>query len=77
ALEWCQQFLGGIWSTISIDEMILERVPGGLSNYLYSCSLPNHIETQNSEPRKVLLRYFSEVLEFVIEFYLLILKDLW
>ncbi|CAF2039128.1 unnamed protein product, partial [Rotaria magnacalcarata] len=60
ALEWCQQFLGGIWSTISIDEMILERVPGGLSNYLYSCSLPKHIETQNSEPRKVLLRIYGE-----------------
>jgi hypothetical protein len=31
---------------------------GGLSNYLYCCSLPDDIETQNNEPRKILLRYF-------------------
>ncbi|CAF4283724.1 unnamed protein product [Adineta steineri] len=57
ALEWCQNFLRGAWSTISVEQLRLERVSGGLSNYLYCCSLPDDIETQGNEPRKVFLRY--------------------
>lgn len=32
---------------------------GGLSNYLYSCSLPDDVQLLGDEPRKVLLRYSS------------------
>ncbi len=38
---------------------------GGLSNYLYCCSLPDDVETQNNEPRKVLLRYFNDYTFFI------------
>lgn len=27
AFEWCQNFLGGTWSNITIDQMRMERVP--------------------------------------------------
>jgi len=27
ALEWCQNFLCGAWSTITIDQMRMERIP--------------------------------------------------
>ncbi|UJR22426.1 hypothetical protein I4U23_025486 [Adineta vaga] len=60
ALEWCQNFLCGAWSSITVDQMHLERISGGLSNYLYCCSLPDDVESQNSEPRKVLLRIYGE-----------------
>ena len=73
ALEWCQNYLRGAWSSITVEQMLLERVSyvyfnrilfflsvilssGGLSNYLYCCSLPDDVESQGSEPRKVLLR---------------------
>ncbi len=72
ALEWCQNFLCGAWSTITVEQMRMERMQyvflnykflykeifsGGLSNYLYCCSLPDDVELQGTEPRKVLLRY--------------------
>ncbi|CAF0767726.1 unnamed protein product [Adineta ricciae] len=61
ALEWCQNYLRGAWSSITVEQMHLERVSGGLSNYLYCCSLPDDVESQGSEPRKVLLRIYGEV----------------
>ncbi|CAF3095413.1 unnamed protein product [Rotaria sp. Silwood2] len=60
ALEWCQNFLRGAWSTITVEEMNMKRIHGGLSNYLYCCSLPDHVELQGDEPRKVLLRIYGE-----------------
>ncbi|CAF1204355.1 unnamed protein product, partial [Rotaria sordida] len=60
ALEWCQNFLRGAWLTITVNEMHMERIHGGLSNYLYCCSLPDPIELQGDEPRKVLLRIYGE-----------------
>jgi len=51
------------------------KLSGGLSNYIYCCSLPDDVPTQNNEPRKVLLRYLNE---FVESFYFdLFLKNLW
>ncbi|CAF1449100.1 unnamed protein product [Adineta ricciae] len=60
ALEWCQNFLSGAWTTITVEQMRMDRITGGLSNYLYCCSLPDNIETQNNEPRKILLRIYGE-----------------
>ncbi|CAF2722233.1 unnamed protein product [Rotaria sp. Silwood2] len=60
ALEWCQRFLGGAWSTLTVEKIRIDRISGGLSNYLYCCSLPDQIQTQHNEPRKVLLRVYGE-----------------
>jgi len=60
ALEWCQNFLRGAWSTINAEQIQINQIPGGLSNYLYLCSLPENIEPLNNEPRKVLLRIYGE-----------------
>jgi hypothetical protein len=27
AFQWCQNFLGGTWSTITVEQMHMERVP--------------------------------------------------
>jgi len=50
------------------------KISGGLSNYLYCCSLPDDVEIQNNEPRKVLLRYLNEFLNESIS---INLKNLW
>ncbi|CAF2046487.1 unnamed protein product [Rotaria magnacalcarata] len=35
-------------------------ISGGLSNYLYCCSLPENVQSLGDEPRKVLLRVYGE-----------------
>ncbi|CAF3394076.1 unnamed protein product [Rotaria socialis] len=60
ALQWCQNFLRGAWSSITIEDMRMERISGGLSNYLYCCSLPENVQPLGDEPRKVLLRVYGE-----------------
>ncbi|CAF1088962.1 unnamed protein product [Rotaria sp. Silwood1] len=60
ALEWCQHFLGGVWTTLTAEQIRVDRISGGLSNYLYCCSLPDHVQIQQNEPRKVLLRIYGE-----------------
>jgi hypothetical protein len=52
------------------------KISGGLSNYLYCCSLPDDIQTENNEPRKVLLRYLNEFI-FNRSNFDLFLKNLW
>jgi hypothetical protein len=27
ALQWCQNFLGGAWSTITVEQMEMSRIP--------------------------------------------------
>ena len=41
----------------------VSRSSGGLSNYLYACSLPAGMECENGEPRKVLLRIYGAILQ--------------
>ena len=42
---------------------------GGLTNYLYLCSLPNDVETEPDEPRKVLVRIYGAILDNRAKFY--------
>ena len=43
---------------------------GGLSNYLYLCSLPDDYQLENGEPRHVLVRLYGEIMvkntEFIV-----------
>lgn len=36
---------------------------GGLSNLLYLCSLPGHVQSVGEEPRQVLLRVYGAILQ--------------
>lgn len=43
---------------------------GGLTNLLYTCELSDNIQTQNNEPRTVLLRVYGDVakdLKFLVQ----------
>ncbi|EAA12861.4 AGAP007957-PA [Anopheles gambiae str. PEST] len=42
AARICRDYLTGAWKTISADELQLKRISGGLSNFLYYVSLPEH-----------------------------------
>ncbi|VDN18106.1 unnamed protein product [Gongylonema pulchrum] len=56
----CARFLGGAWKAVSIKELHLQRLRGGMSNMLFLCRLPEACPPLSSEPDKVLLRvYFN------------------
>ena len=37
----CHDYLGQPWKEIPEKEFIVETLPGGLSNYLYICTVPD------------------------------------
>ncbi|KAL7668562.1 hypothetical protein ACOME3_009259 [Neoechinorhynchus agilis] len=64
ALSICREYLGGSWQFIRDDEFDFSRVTGGLSNYIFKCSLQNNDprgdqEEEEDSPKKVLLRVFG------------------
>ncbi|XP_053672183.1 choline/ethanolamine kinase [Anopheles nili] len=48
AARICRDYLTGAWKTISADELQLKRISGGLSNFLYYVSLPEHLYYNNN-----------------------------
>jgi choline/ethanolamine kinase len=58
----CKDFLAGGWSKIDLEEFHIERMPGGLSNMMYLCILPEHVKS-GKEPRKVLLRVYGQIIQ--------------
>ncbi|ESO95426.1 hypothetical protein LOTGIDRAFT_116872 [Lottia gigantea] len=59
--KWCRDSIGGIWSKITPDDFVLERINGGLSNYLYLCYLAPGLKPLGSEPDKVMLRIYGHI----------------
>lgn len=50
----CRDFLSGEWKKISSDDMVFRTVSGGMSNFLFYCSLPSTHTPLNGEPSQVL-----------------------
>ncbi|KAK7099283.1 choline/ethanolamine kinase-like [Littorina saxatilis] len=61
AHRWCKDSIGGVWTKVSADEMILEHVSGGMTNYLYLCRLPDRLRPLRDEPHQVLLRIYGHI----------------
>ncbi|OWF44953.1 choline/ethanolamine kinase-like [Mizuhopecten yessoensis] len=83
--EWCRKSVGGTWANIGEDQFGLgfKVVSGGLTNYLYLCSLPKKYPPQGNEPKEVLLRVYGDIAkdqEFLVRntavFAILSTKDL-
>ncbi|KAI6188151.1 hypothetical protein M3Y98_00323300 [Aphelenchoides besseyi] len=56
----CARFLGGAWKTVSLDNLKIHRIKGGMSNMLFLCRLTENHPPLRNEPDKVLLRvYFN------------------
>uniref|UniRef100_A0AC34Q9K8 Choline kinase n=1 Tax=Panagrolaimus sp. JU765 TaxID=591449 RepID=A0AC34Q9K8_9BILA len=56
----CARFLGGAWKTVSLENMKITRIKGGMSNMLFLCRLTENHPPIDNEPDKVLLRvYFN------------------
>ncbi|KAI5623824.1 choline/ethanolamine kinase isoform X1 [Silurus asotus] len=65
AFTWCRSFLSGAWKTITEEDFEISIVSGGLSNLLYKCSLPDHVNPIDAEPSPVLLRIYGAILQGV------------
>ncbi|KYM75851.1 Choline/ethanolamine kinase [Atta colombica] len=61
AARICRDYLHGVWKHITAENIVLKRVSGGLSNWLYNVQLPEGTVPIRGEPRQVLLRLYGQV----------------
>lgn len=58
--QLCKDYIGGVWSEISFDRIILSRISGGLTNQLYYCSIRGDLSVNNNEPKEVAVRLYGK-----------------
>ncbi|XP_014212360.1 choline/ethanolamine kinase isoform X2 [Copidosoma floridanum] len=61
AARICRDYLYGVWKNVTPDNIVLKRISGGLSNWLYNVQLPENAIPVRGEPRQVLLRLYGQV----------------
>ncbi|XP_077266173.1 choline/ethanolamine kinase isoform X2 [Temnothorax americanus] len=61
AARICRDYLHGVWKHITAENIILRRISGGLSNWLYNVQLPEGTVPVRGEPRQVLLRLYGQL----------------
>ncbi|XP_046383103.1 choline/ethanolamine kinase-like isoform X2 [Ischnura elegans] len=61
AFRICRDYLHGAWRNISSQDMVLKRISGGLSNWLFYCALPVTHPPRQGEPARVLLRLYGQI----------------
>ncbi|XP_058799024.1 choline/ethanolamine kinase isoform X2 [Phymastichus coffea] len=61
AARICRDYLHGVWKHVTPDNIVLKRISGGLSNWLYNVALPDGAMPVRGEPRQVLLRLYGQV----------------
>ena len=58
--QLCADYLGGVWSQVSIDDIHVKRLSGGLTNQLYYCALNEDLRNSDTtEPQEVVLRLYE------------------
>ncbi|KAG8195103.1 hypothetical protein JTE90_013580 [Oedothorax gibbosus] len=65
AYRICRDYLSGSWKSISSSDMVFRSVSGGMSNFLYYCSLPETHTPLVGEPHQVLMRMYGQIHEGV------------
>ena len=59
-LQLCQQYLGGVWVTLTIDEIKVERLSGGLTNQMYYCAIDDNKQRCDAEePQEVAILLYG------------------
>ncbi|CAG2178827.1 unnamed protein product, partial [Oppiella nova] len=59
-LQLCSDYLGGVWPQVSIDDIQVKRLSGGLTNQLYYCALNEDLRNSDTtEPQEVVLRLYE------------------
>uniref|UniRef100_A0A2L2Y177 Choline kinase alpha n=1 Tax=Parasteatoda tepidariorum TaxID=114398 RepID=A0A2L2Y177_PARTP len=63
AYRICRDYLSGSWKSISSSDMVFRSISGGMSNFLYYCSLPETHTPLVGEPQQVLMRMYGQIHE--------------
>jgi len=63
ALRRVKGFLSGTWKEIDESKIIVKKISGGLSNYLYMCQLPADVPIKPGETKHAMLRIYGEILK--------------
>jgi len=63
ALRRVKGFLAGTWREIDESKIIIKKISGGLSNYLYMCQLPSDVPIKPGETKHAMLRIYGEILK--------------
>ncbi|KAH8326024.1 hypothetical protein KR067_012734 [Drosophila pandora] len=61
AARICRDHLNGRWKTVAPEDLIVKRVSGGLSNFLYYVSLPAFNEYEEEEVEQLLLQKQQQI----------------
>lgn len=69
AYRYCSRCIGGSWTKCPPDQFSVQYLSGGLTNYLYLCSLPEDFNVLPNEPTKVLIRIHGEIVDHKQRFY--------
>ena len=57
----CKEYLGGVWLTLTLNEVKVKRVSGGLTNQLYYCAINEDKRSKdNEEPHEVAIRFYQD-----------------
>lgn len=57
--KYCSQYLNDVWTSAKPDEIIIERIYGGLLNQVYRCVLPQDKQPQDKRtPNQVVVRLY-------------------
>ncbi|XP_020279109.1 choline/ethanolamine kinase isoform X2 [Pseudomyrmex gracilis] len=61
AARICRDYLHGVWKHVTAENIVLKRISGGLSNWLYNVELPEGAVPIRGEPRQVLIRLYGQI----------------
>ena len=48
-LQLCSDYLGSVWTNLSVDQIVVNRLTGGLTNQLYYCGIDDKQRDGNEE----------------------------
>ena len=58
-LSVCQKYLSGIWSELTVDDIEVKRLTGGMSNINYHCKALHSKAKECNETQEVVIRYYG------------------
>ena len=58
--QLCRAYLGGIWLKLTVDQIQVKRLNGGLTNQLYYCAINEDKQSSAAkEPKEVAIRLYA------------------
>ena len=58
-LSLCQKYLSGIWSELTVDDIEVKRLTGGMSNINYHCKALHSKTEYSNEAKEVVIRFYG------------------